>query len=472
MIVLFGFLGLFCLNLYYIYVLLFKNKNKKKNLNCKSSSRNGTEFSCIDLLISEQVRSIHLPSTNTVTFYEGDIPTDIIVNRLQLVLEANPWLGSRLVSYSENGSKIITAKFPQLFQKGTLGEYYEEVHMDNSCLPSSEKIDENASPETILPAVERYLVKLGRNCLNQENEVMFKILILRISDFTSESGLQKKEVVRTAFVLSLSHVLADGHTYYSLFSMFDPKKPVFPLITKRCQDFPERLNQITGSDIQEFSRSYFLLFSSILYQFLFKPKMKVFCFKINSQEISKLKKESLESTPERSSSTSSFISTNDILASWFFNEMKPDIAMVPVNYRNRFPGYSNQHAGNYQSNILFHEETYATPFTVRECVAASTTDLVPYMKLPTTWETLKFQLSMFTNWSGFYHDIHFHHDGNGKNRLLVHLPLLSTRGISLPSVMVLFRPRDGELAAYIICDAEMEEEEWLRRGSFLEKFSS
>jgi hypothetical protein len=466
MVVLFGILGLFFLNLYYVYVLLFKNK-KKKNINGISSSWTGPEFSCIDLLISEQVRSIHLPSTNTLTFYEGDIPSDIIVNRLQLVLEANSWLGSRLVSYYQNGSKIIAAKFPKLFQKDTLGEYYEEVHMDNSCLSSSEKIDENASPEVILPSVERYLVKLGRNCLNNENEVMFKILILKISDFTTESGLQKKEVVRTAFVMSLSHVLADGHTYYSLFSMFDPKKPVFPLITKRCQDFPERLNQITGRDIQEFSRSYFLLFSSILYRFLFKPKMKVFCFKINSQEISKRKKETLESAHERSSS-SSFISTNDILASWFFNEMKPDIAMVPVNYRNRFPGYSHQHAGNYQSNILFHETTYATPFTVRECVAASTTDLVPYMKLPTTWETLKFQLSMFTNWSGFYQDIHFHR----KNRLMVHLPLLSTRGISLPSVMVLFCPRDGELAAYIICDARIEEEEWLRRGSFLEKFSA
>ena len=51
-----------------------------------------------------------------------------------------------------------------------------------------------------------------------------------------------------------------------------------------------------------------------------------------------------------------FVSSNDVLTSWFLSTGKYDSGCMVFNLRDRIPGYDSTHAGNYQSMIHYWPE--------------------------------------------------------------------------------------------------------------------
>ncbi len=78
----------------------------------------------IELLLGEEKGLIHSPSIATITFFDGDIDDHgrgskgIIRNRVLEILQANPWLTSRLIKYknSHTNQTQLGAKFHRLLR--------------------------------------------------------------------------------------------------------------------------------------------------------------------------------------------------------------------------------------------------------------------------------------------------------------------------------------------------------------------
>ena len=72
----------------------------------------------------------------------------------------------------------------------------------------------------------------------------------------------------------------------------------------------------------------------------------------NAQELAaaeaeKARKEAEESVP--------FVSTNDIVTSWFFQHINASFGLMALNFRNHLPGITDSDAGNYESAITSSE---------------------------------------------------------------------------------------------------------------------
>eukprot|EP01040_Poterioochromonas_malhamensis_P006581 gene6581-7085_t len=417
----------------------------------------GKEF--IDLLPNEQSRLLHISSVSTITFFDGEVPIKIIQDRLFQIVKANPWLTGRLFTVASDhepstGQIVLAHTKPEDLVRDT-------VLSDHFLLATitDETIDVDTPAEIILERFSSSLVKFGKNCLNKSYEVLFKVIVLKI--------MKNSVVSRTAFILSMSHVMGDGHTFYSIHSMFDSSTVVQTLQPRRLTDFPQQLNSLTGHELQEFGRSYILLAGALIRRFIIRPKNANYCFRIDLSKIEELKKDyvnnrSKEVNDDKDDKKNSFISTNDILTSWFFKEdSNVKYGIMPVNYRGRFQGITNEHAGNYQSSIFYTKDTFNSPEGIREM-------LVNYDRkkacVPSIQETLsEFPFSLVTNWSTFYKDIHF----TEENKLLFHSPLITGKNGAMSHVMIIFRPKEGQLGAYIFCRENKTEKELLQNYSFL-----
>ena len=97
-------------------------------------------------------------------------------------------------------------------------------------------------------------------------------------------------------------------------------------------------------------------------------------------------------------------STNDILVSWFWSLVKPNVGLMAVNMRGRVDIVSEDHAGNYHNPIPYTEEDYKTPSMIRESLgtyrrAGRVPGTNQLTELPRPSPDLTF--SIISNWASF-----------------------------------------------------------------------
>jgi hypothetical protein len=63
-----------------------------------------------------------------------------------------------------------------------------------------------------------------------------------------------------------------------------------------------------------------------------------------------------------------WVSTNDVLTSWFMKTSRASAGLMTVNARNRVTGLTSAHAGNYQVTFLYYPEEFAEPCDIRKSV--------------------------------------------------------------------------------------------------------
>jgi len=140
-----------------------------------------------------------------------------------------------------------------------------------------------------------------------------------------------------------------------------------------------------------------------------------------------------------------FVSTNDVLTSWWFNLHGTTLAGMAINCRNRIEGCLPSDAGNYEHFMVYRKRDYATPPLIRQSVQNLKRSAVPPTPLPSSSEILLngTHLTIISNWASFYGDVEL--DGCTQQ---LHLPLYDYEGETVPgqALVVLFRPRAGELA--------------------------
>ena len=273
-----------------------------------------------------------IPSISTVTFFEGRPDVSAIRKRVAAIIRANPWLKGRLVKQS-------TARSPAPKSTGLFCRYpgtNKDDNDDDSLGEDSFTYSKNAAVRsstqynTLIKLLSKLVVKKGSQCVDRD-ESLFKVHVI--------VGEEDKEF---AIIVSLSHIIADGSTFYSLYGMLSQTASVESLVAARFDGFEDKLKEMMrGNDTLKWVLSPGVIIN-IIRTLIFTPKVHFSLVDLDSRWIADEKR--------RLSTASSFVSTNDVLTSWYLSLLSNcDVGLMAMNFRNRMPEIGSEHAGNYEA---------------------------------------------------------------------------------------------------------------------------
>lgn len=180
-------------------------------------------------------------------------------------------------------------------------------------------------------ALTPHVVKKGKKCVNK-NESLFHVVVGPISSD------------HYFICVSLSHVIADGYTFYKLYAMLSEDCRPAALEVLRQVKGGEVVNQ-RNKDVNDLFHSAGVI-CNILGNMICGTKAV-----INVQELNLQHLQHLKDSHHSSSAPTAFISTNDIVTSAYLTASGCDVGMMAINYRNRVEGVTRTHAGTVILNI-------------------------------------------------------------------------------------------------------------------------
>jgi len=368
-------------------------------------------------LSESDVKLVRHPTVTTLTFFDGDAPVQLLRQRTEAILDANPWLAGRLKSNAPNGIPgLWVSNMPD-----------KSAHF---CELSNEELRPGMSMAESIAATDGQTVKKGVQCLDKD-EPLFKVIVV-----LTTPG-------KFAVVVSMSHVIADGCTYYALWNALggavDASVP--SLNPERNPEFDAAVKDALGESKVNWmeSGSMKLMFIRNLIRNKFKGKpLELHAWYVNEDFVEAQKKVAKEAGDVP------FVSANDILTSWFAKRNKCDYAMMAINFRDRLLDLSASHAGNYESVVAYWPDEFETPAGVRKALTTPKSFKAGREDVPSFCQTYKASLGMTTNWSGFAKELAL-----PDCTQTLHLPLFETMGVI--QAMIIFRPTPDKLA-FMIAD--------------------
>ena len=331
-----------------------------------------------DLLQSEQDFFLAdvCPSIGSVTFFKGVPPIEYLKRRTEAIVTANPWLSSKHSKKGKDGSPPHMVydphNLPDLFQV-LKGDLYTQLNKKSTY------------PE-ICKAAENLLVK-KRAEERDEDKGSLLISLITKDDATEHD--------KFALVVSLSHVIGDGHTFYEIHNMLSSNAKVYSLDPIRPPEFPEQEKELMGQEhkgIADFAIMLRAIFGLVKLK-SWSGNLKTEAYFVDERHIAEAK------TSKCNLDGVDFISTNDILTSWFFSFPKVKLAAMAINLRSHANILTENHAGNYENFVLYQPGDYENPARIRQSVQ----NLKPKnSEFPSFWtRCMKKPYAVTTNWSTF-----------------------------------------------------------------------
>ena len=352
------------------------------------------------------------PSIATVTFFVGDHRTAAVFlrKRVEDIVRMNPWLLGSLES-----RKGVDDARPVL----VYSEKCEGVSADvlEHLAPGAYRLTRNTPYPRVSREVLKLLVKKGAQTVGRREERQFRVCV--VPDAASPD-------TRWALVVSLSHVLADGHTFYKLHNMLSEKASVVALNPTRKFSLPESARAAMGGE----SEAGFLqrpkpglllnlVAGTVTGKFL-GPKCDVGVYEVDPEFVARVKKTVQEEGEEF------FVSTNDIITSIVLRASGADVGTMDVNFRGRLPGCEDDDAGNYEDKIAYRPADFASPSLIRRSILDPTMLMrasQPLTTLPMTvrdfWRCR--MITCVSNWCTFARDVHLHETCGSLPE--IHLPI-------------------------------------------------
>ena len=174
---------------------------------------------------------------------------------------------------------------------------------------------------------------------------------------------------------------------------------VIALNVERKQSFQRDLDDFTGMEqsVSITSRAFCLrAIRGIIGFALLKCKLE---YKYALLDNDKLQKAKIEAASE---GNVPFISTNDVITSWFFNQAQSASGGMAVNYRNKLNGYTDLDVGNYENHIYYRQEDYANPALIRKSLSNNYRRVVTGNKKPPGFHRVMLEdEATVSNWSSF-----------------------------------------------------------------------
>jgi len=287
-------------------------------------------------------------------------------SRVKDLCKANMWLSARSKEVESHGLCWV-------YDDSTDG-IFNVLSREESCISRSTSLSE------LYKLCEPYIVKSGK-----DEEEPFKITVIP----------SKEEDDYYAVIVSMSHILGDGFTFYRIQNMLSADLPIVALQVERDHASAKKTHEeIVTDEGKFFEGSAFLcwLIAGYIYKWLFGVKIESAYHEVNLDAIAKEKKNT-HGLP--------FVSTNDILTSWYFNMSKADLGMMSINMRNRVKEQTDNMAGNYQQGILYLPPDFKDSGMIRKSLSNIHRASEPETSLPSAWQFSRSRFSNVTNWSSF-----------------------------------------------------------------------
>lgn len=376
----------------------------------------------LPLLTDETGAILMLPSITTVTFYEGEVDVEILRGMTFELIRANPWLAGQL--RRDNATGIVHLWIPSALTD--LTKHFIQTRRDD--------LKMHMPLMDMRRLLQDLTVKPGIQCVDSKDEGLFSVALV-------SCGMARQV---SALVVSMSHVLGDGFTYYRLYGALDQRRTQVGgmmyepnegparcrLNPFRCADFPPRVMEALGPPAK-WPSSRKARMGSML-DALLRPRHRWQAWYVDEQWLSEEK--------ERFSDSNGFVSSNDVLTSWFFNHGHFDYGIMSVNFRNRdLCGLDRTQAGNYKAGVAFWPEDFASPKGIRSSLQRPPYFRAKRQDVPGVMRSvLRSRVAVATNWASVYQELTLQHC-----QQLLHLPVLGD--VQVHGAMIIFRPQKKTL---------------------------
>jgi hypothetical protein len=332
-----------------------------------------------------------------------------INERFQEIVNVNPWL---------KGS-CSSGKKRQVYLNYDTNETNADPLIYSGQAPNNRT--ESSKYSEILEVCEPYIVEKAFTLFKKKDRLT-KLTILHINDH------------RFLVMYSLSHLIADGFTFYQIFNMLSSEHRVYSLDVTRRNEVAQ-IKDIIPKKNARFLFNPRMIFWAIGRAFSWK-KMRIKSFDLNLAYVQEQKEKAM------ANGKVPFVSTNDVLSSCYAGLCESNALIMAVNFRDRIPAITSNDAGNYEELLVIDQNTSSSNESIRVLV----NDLqahVPRITLPQGSAMSKSNPVLITNWAGFSRPIFIKHAQEP-----VHMPLYTSREITFDSCIV-YCPQAGKVSALL-----------------------
>jgi len=362
----------------------------------------------------------------TVTYFKGTPPARAIKQRVSSIIRANPWLAGS-VAWNADRSRVLLRYGGPAANIDFARHYLELPH---GALP----VYADMPPQELCTVLDGCSAVVNSNgeCLERGSDVvLFKVAV--VPDY-------KVPFEGFALVISMSHFLGDGHTYYTLVDMLSNEGTVRPLRPERKEQYMQELEDAVGKvpklggPSAENRGAFFLNFlcTALL------SRMTMSTYHVDDAILAKAKAQA---------QGVSFLSSNDILTSAFVKMMNADILLMPANLRGRLPCLAWSDAGNYFTSLSYTGEQASSASNLRRSLAHG---LASYTRKDDlgAFRIMRSRIVAVTNWSSSAKTLVL--DGC---RHHFHQPVVDIKRLPLQGGII-FRSNYNKLSMMLVTDVQ------------------
>lgn len=329
-----------------------------------------TAFETVKLLRFETIQ-LRSPTVPRITFYDGQPPMEFIRERVTEICEKNPWLQGKLL----RSEGRVMLRYPK--RAGDIDRYLRVISLPDLRFESSF--------EDYVKAFKDLSPKRGTMCVDKDED-LFRVIVVNISEN------------RFAVVVAMSHVYSDGSTFYQINNMLSSTEPVRALIAERIYSSRADTDKVMrgGDDTLPWMGSPGFI-ANVVGTLLRRRPTTLNLFHINQKMVGDRK------TAYEAHNKPKFISANDVIVSDFFSRTGCDLMFQTINFRERIPHLTRDHAGNYQSVIAYQRQDFETPELIRRGFTEYRRAVSG--KLPGFFRSTRVKMGAVTNAAGFYKEV-------------------------------------------------------------------
>jgi hypothetical protein len=379
----------------------------------------GTERSVSLLEVERSWLLMEEPGIASINFYRGNLERarERIRARMKGLVNANPWLVGRLVRSGWRSPVELVYPLSQVPE-----ELFEKLfHPDENQI----RIGSDMPYESLCERAATAIVANGHRLINR-NQVVCRVALVPDSA-NPTSGF--------ALIFSLSHIAADGYTYYYLLNELLSDGEIRPMRAERSHAASSAVAEAVGQKEYKHIFSLPFLFNAMK-GMLLGGKATCHAYFVDDEKIEALKL----AQAARAEDEAPFISTNDILTSSFIRVSCSRLCMSAINLRGRIDGISMVDAGNYEAALLYDDLQAATPQGVRATLLSGPPFKPTAKALPGVREGMFCNLGLITNWATFAGNLEL-----SECEQVLHLPLHSIKKMPFDCAII-FTPATGRTA--------------------------
>ena len=288
---------------------------------------------------------LRIPSVTTTTFFTGNTAeaSTRLKERFVKVMQANPWLASTLAKATSGPNKLDMV-YSEEFDESQINKFFNPAApFVTAKAPVLDSNMDFCATCTALSATSAQ-VKNGIDSIGMNNP-------LTILSVIPDS---KTPTERFAVIFSISHVIVDGFTYYKLMDMLSSAgEEISTLNCVRKHEIQEQIVDSIGKEEHAYFSSGALLCNYACTAFCSIQKPLIESYYIDMDRVNKIKEK------EKADSGVDYVSTNDIICSSFAGATNARTLIMPINFREKSPTFTNNDAGNYFCSLYFGYVNYA-----------------------------------------------------------------------------------------------------------------